>query len=120
MVGQNRSEGEKGTKWRNRSMSRHRCLALVVAWTCCLSLLLRGKGDVFRASRLVGGVSSAGEVAMSLRTNWAVWGKWADTRDLNGLKSFFLHRVTRMPGEPMEGILSGRNIISEHGEREVV
>ena len=101
-------------------MSRHRHLALVVAQTCCLSLLLRGKGDVFRASRLVSGVSSTGEVTMSLRTNWAVQGKWADIGDLNGLKSFFLHRVTRMPSKPMEGILSGHDIISEHGEREVV
>ena len=37
-----------------------------------LSLLLRGKGDVFRASGLVGGVSFTGEVVMSWRTNWAV------------------------------------------------
>ena len=120
MVGRNRSEGEKGAKWQNRSASRHRCLALVVAWTCCLSLLLRGKGDVFRANGLVGGVSSTREVAMSLRTNWTVQGKWVDTGDLNGLMSFSLHRVTRMPGEPMEGVLGGCNVISEHREGEVV
>ena len=69
MVGRNRSEGEKGAKWQNGSVSRHRHLALVVAQTCCLSLLLRGKGDVFRASRLVGGVSSTGEAATLLRTS---------------------------------------------------
>ena len=69
MVGQNRSEGEKGAKWQNRSIPRHRHLALVVARTCCLSLLLRGKGDVFRASGLVSGVSSTGEAAMLLRTS---------------------------------------------------
>ena len=38
---------------------------------------------------------------MSWRTNWTVWGKWADTGDLDGLASFSLHRVTRMPGEPV-------------------
>ena len=81
-------------------------MALVVAQTCCLSLLLRGKGDIFWASRLVSGVSSTGEVATSLRTNWTVQGKWADTGDLNGLASFSLHRVTRMPGEPMEGVVT--------------
>ena len=97
MVGWNRSEGEKGAKWQNRSTSRHRHLALAADWTCCLSFLLRGKGDIFRASGLVGGVSSTGEAATSLRTSWTVQGKWADTGDLNGLASFSLHRVTRMP-----------------------
>ena len=58
MVGRNRSEGEKGAKWRNGSTSRHGCLALAADRTCCLSLLLRGKGDVLRANGLVGGVSS--------------------------------------------------------------
>ena len=114
MVGRNRSEGEKGAKWQNGSTSRYRHLALAVAWTCCLSLLLRGKGDVFRASRLVGGVSSTGEAATSWRTNWAVQGNWVDTGNLNSLESFSLHRVTWMPGEPMEGMLSGHNVISEH------
>ena len=120
MVGRNRSEGEKGTKWRNRSTSRHRHLALAADRTCCLSFWLRGKGDVFRASRLVGGVSSTGEVAMSLSTNWTVRGKWADTGDLNGLESFSLHRVTWMPGEPCEGILSGGDVVGEHRKGGVV
>ena len=83
MVGRNRSEGEKGAKWRNRSVSRHGRLALAADRTCCLSLLLRGKGDVLRANGLVGGVSSTGEVATSLSTNWAVRGKRVDTGDLN-------------------------------------
>ena len=120
MVGQNKSEGEKGAKWRNRSMSRHRHLALAADRTCCLSLLLRGKGDIFWASGLVSGVSSTGEAAMSLRTNWTVQGKWVDTGDLNGLASFSLHRVTRMPGEPMEGILGRCDVIGKHREGEVV
>ena len=120
MVGQNRSEGEEGAKGRNGSVSRHRRLALAADQTCCLSLLLRGKGDIFRASRLVGGVSSTREVAILLRTNWTVQGKWADTGDLNGLTSFSLHRVTQMPGKPVEGVLGGRDVIGEHGEGEVV
>ena len=120
MLGRNRSEGEKGTKWRNGSASRHRHLALVVARTCCLSLLLRGKGDVFRANGLVGGVSSTREVAMSWRTSWAVWENWADTGDLNSLKFFSLHRVTRMPSEPIWGVLGGCNVVSEHREGEVI
>ena len=105
---------------KNGSISRHRYLALAVAQTCCLSLLLRGKGDVFRASGLISGVSSTGEVATSWRTNWAMQGNWADTGDLNSLKSFSLHRVIRMPGKPMEGILGGCNVIGEHRIGEVV
>ena len=120
MVGRNRSEGGKGAKWQNGSASRHRRLALAANRTCCLSFLLKGKEDVLRASGLVGGVSSTGEAATSLRTSWTVRGKWADTGDLNGLTSFSLHRVTRMPGEPVEGVLGGRNVISEHREGEVV
>ena len=120
MVGRNRREGEKGTKWRNRSTSRHRCLALAADQTCCLSLLLRGKGDIFWASRLVGGVSSTGEAATSWRTNWAVQGNWADTGDLNSLESFSLHRVTWMPSEPCKGILGGHDVIGEHRVGEVV
>ena len=120
MVGRNRSEGEKGAEWRNGSTSRHRRLALAADRTCCLSLLLRGKGDIFWASRLVGGVSSTGEAATSLRTSWTVRGKRADTGDLNGLASFSLHRVTRMPSKPVEGILGGCNVVSEHREGEVV
>ena len=120
MVGQNRSKGEEGAEGRNGSSSRHRCLALAANWTCCLSLLLRGKGDIFRANGLVGGVSSTGEAVMSLRTSWTIQGKWVDTGDLNSLTSFSLHRVTRMPGEPVEGILGGHNVIGEHGEGEVV
>ena len=120
MMGRNRSEGEKGTEWQNGSASRHRCLALAADQTCCLSLLLRGKGDIFWANRLVGGVSSTGEAATSLSTNWAVWGKQADTGDLNGLESFSLHRAIWMPGEPLEGILSRRDVVSEHREGEVV
>ena len=120
MVGRNRSEGEEGAEWRNGSTSRHRCLALAADRTCCLSLLLRGKGDILRASRLVGGVSSTGEAATSLRTSWTVREKWADTGDLNGLASFSLHRVTWMPGEPVEGILGRRDVIGEHREGEMV
>ena len=120
MVGRNRSEGEKGAKWQNRSASRHRHLALVADQTCCLSLWLRGKGDALRANGLVGGVSSTGEAVTSLRTSWTVRGKWADTGDLNSLTSFSLHRVTRMPGEPMEGVLGGHDVIGEHREGEVV
>ena len=120
MVGRNRSEGEKGTKWQNGSASRHRRLALAADQTCCLSLLLRGKGDVLRANGLVGGVSSTGEAATSLSTNWAVRGKRADTRDLNGLMSFSLHGVTRMPGKPVEGILGGCDVVSEHRKGEMV
>ena len=120
MVGQNRSEGEEGAEWRNGSTSRHRCLALAANQTCCLSLLLRGKGDIFRASGLVSGVSSTGEVATLLRTSWTVRGKWADTGDLNSLVSFSLHRVTRMPGKPVEGVLGGCDVISEHREGEMV
>ena len=120
MVGQNRSEGEKGAKWRNGSVSRHRRLALAADRTCCLSFLLRGKGDIFWASRLVCGVSSTGEAVTSLSTNWAVWGKRADTGDLNGLEFFSLHRAIWMPGEPLEGVLSGRDVVGEHREGEVV
>ena len=120
MVGQNRSEGEKGAKWQNGSTSRHRRLALAADRTCCLSLLFKGKGDIFWASGLVGSVSSTGEAVMSLSTNWTVWGKWVDTGDLNGLESFSLHSVTRMPGEPCEGVLGGCNIVSEHREGEMV
>ena len=43
-----------------------------------------------------------------------------DTGDLNGLKSFSLHRVTRMPSKLMEGILSGCDVVSEHREGEMV
>ena len=120
MVGRNRSEGEKGAKWRNRSTSRHGRLALAADRTCCLSLLLKGKGDIFWASGLVGGVSSTGEVAMSLSTNWAVRGKRADTGDLNSLESFSLHRAIRMPSEPLEGVLGRCDVIGEHGEGKVV
>ena len=120
MVGRNRSEGEKGTKWRNGSASRHRHLALAADRTCCLSLLFREKGDIFWASGLVCGVSSTGEAATSLSTNWAVWGKRADTGDLNGLESFFLHRAIWMPGEPLEGVLGRHDVIGEHREGEVV
>ena len=120
MVGQNRSEGEKGAKWRNGSASRHRRLALAADWTCCLSFLLRGKGDIFWASRLVCGVSSTGEAATSLSTNWAVRGKRSDTGDLNGLESFSLHRAIWMPSEPLEGVLGRHDVIGEHGEGEVV
>ena len=101
-------------------MSRHRCLVLAADWTCCLSFLLGGKGDIFRVSRLVGGVSSTGEAATSLRTSWTVQGKWVDTGDLNGLVSFSLHRVIRMPGEPTEGVLGGCDVIGEHREGEMV
>ena len=120
MVGRDRSEGEKGTKWRNGSASRHGRLALAADQTCCLSLLLRGKGDVLRAKGLVGGVSSTGEAATSWRTSWAVRGKWVDTGDLNGLESFSLHRAIWMPSEPLEGILSRCDVVGEHGEWEVV
>ena len=119
-MGRNRSEGEKGAKWRNGSTSRHRCLALAANRTCCLSFLLRGKGDIFWASGLVGGVSSTGEAVTSLSTNWTVRGKWADTGDSNGLESFSLHRVTRMPSEPCEGVLSGCDVVGEHREGEMV
>ena len=101
-------------------MSRHGRLALAADRTCCLSLLLRGKGDVLRASGLVGGVSSTGEVATSWRTSWAVRGKWADTGDLNGLESFSLHRAIWMPGKPLEGVLGGCDVVGEHREGEVV
>ena len=120
MVGQNRGKGEEGAEWRNGSASRHRHLALAADQTCCLSFLLKGKGDIFRASGLVSGISSTGEAAMLLRTSWTVRGKWADTGDLNSLVSFSLHRVTRMPGKPVEGILGGRDIVGEHREGEVV
>ena len=120
MVGRNRSEGEKGTEWRNGSVSRHRCLALAADRICCLSFLLRGKGDIFWASRLVSGVSSTGEAVTSLSTNWTVQGKWADTGDLNGLKSFSLHRAIWMPGEPLKGVLGGCDVIGKHREGEVV
>ena len=120
MVGQNRSEGEKGVKWRNGSPSSRGCLALAADRTCCLSLRLRGKGDVLRANGLVGGVSSTGESTTSLSTNWAVQGKRADTGDLNGLESFSLHRAIWMPGEPLEGVLGGRDVVGEHREGEVV
>ena len=120
MVGRNGSEREKGAKWGNGSASRHRPLALAAARTCCLSLLLRGKGDIFWAKGLVGGVSSTGEAATSWRTSWAVRGKRADTGDLNGLESFSLHRVIWMPGEPLEGVLGRRDVIGEHGEWEMV
>ena len=120
MVGRNRSEGEKGVEWRNGSMSRPRRLALAADRTCCLSLLLRGKGDVLRANGLVGGVSSTGEAATLLRTNWTVQGKWADTGDLNSLKSFSLHRAIWMPGKPLEGVLGRRDVVGEHGEWEMV
>ena len=43
-----------------------------------------------------------------------------DTGDLHGLASFSLHRVTRMPSKPMEGILSRCDVVGEHGEGEVV
>ena len=59
-------------------------------------------------------------MATSLRTSWTVRGKWTDTGDLNGLTSFSLHRVTRMPGEPVEGVLSGCDVVGEHREGEVV
>ena len=120
MVGRNRSEGDKGAKWGNGSASRHRPLALAADRTCCLSLLLRGKGDVLRANGLVSGVSSTGEAAMSLSTNWAVRGKQADTGDLNGLKSFSLHRAIWMPGEPLKGVLGRRDVVGEHREGEVI
>ena len=120
MVGRNRSEGEKGAKWRNGSASRHGRLALAADRTCCLSLLLRGKGDVLRANGLVGSVSSTGEPATSWRTSWAVWGNRADTGDLNSLESFSLHRAIWMPGEPFEGVLGRCDVIGEHGEWEVV
>ena len=120
MAGRNGSEGEEGAKWGNGSVSRHRPLALAAARTCCLSFLLRGKGDIFWANGLVGGVSSTGEAATSLSTNWAVRGKRADTGDLNGLESFSLHRAIWMPGEPLEGVLGRRDVISEHGEWGVV
>ena len=120
MVGRNRSEGEKGVKWRNGSTSRHGRLVLAADQTCCLSLLLRGKGDVLRANGLVGGVSSTGEAATSWRTSWAVRGKRADTGDLNGLESFSLHRAIWMPGEPLEGVLGRRDVVGEHGKRGVV
>ena len=95
-------------------------MALAADRTCCLSLLLRGKGDVLRANGLVSGVSSAGEAATSWRTSWAVRGNWADTGDLNGLESFSLHRAIWMPGEPLEGVLSRRDDIGKHGEWEMV
>ena len=120
MVGRNGSEGEEGAKWGNGSVSRQRPLALAADRACCLSLLLRGKGDVFRANGLVGGVSSTGEAATSLSTNWAVQGKRADTGDLNGLESFSLHRAIWMPGEPLEGVLGGSDVVGEHGEWEMV
>ena len=120
MTGRNGSEGEEGAKWGNGSASQHRPLALAAARTCCLSLLLRGKGDIFWTNGLVGGVSSTGEAATSFSTNWAVWGKQADTGDLNGLESFSLHRAIWMPGKPLEGILSRRDVVSEHREGEVV
>ena len=78
------------------------------------------RGDVLRANGLVGGVSSTGEVVTSWRTSWAVRGNWADTGDLNGLESFSLHRAIWMPGEPLEGVLSGRDVVGEHREGEVV
>ena len=53
---------------------------------------------------------------MSCRTNWAIWGNWADTGDLNALESFSLHSVTWMVGEPMESIFMGGNVVCEHGE----
>ena len=85
-----------------------------------MSFLLKGKGDVFRANGLVGGVSSTGEAATSLSTNWAVRGKRADTGDLNGLESFSLHRAIWMPGEPLEGVLMRGDVVGEHGEWKVV
>ena len=51
MVGRNRSEGEKGAKWRNGSTSRHECLALAVTWTCCFPFCSGEKG---MSSGLVG------------------------------------------------------------------
>ena len=120
MMGRNRSEGEEGAKWQNGSASRHGPLALAADQACCLSLLLRGKGDIFWANGLVSGVSSTGEATMSLSTNWAVQGKRADTGDLNGLKSFSLHRAIWMPGEPLEGVLGRHDVIGEHREGEVV
>ena len=120
MVGRDGSEGEEDAKWGNGSASRHRPLALAADRTCCLSLLLRGKGDIFWANGLVGGVSSTGEAATSLSTNWAVRGKRADTGNLNGLESFSLHRAIWMPGEPLEGVLSRRDVVGEHREGEVV
>ena len=57
---------------------------------------------------------------MSYRTNWAVRGNWADTGDLNALKSFSLHSVTWMVSKPMESVLMGGDVICEHGEGEVV
>ena len=45
---------------------------------------------------------------------------WADTGDLNTLKSFSLHSVTWMVGKPMESILMGGDVICEHREGGVV
>ena len=115
MVGRNGGEGEEGAEWRNGSASMPRCLALAIAQTCCLSFLLRGKGDIFRASRLVGGVSSTGEAVTSWRTNWTVRGNWADTGHLNTLESFSEHRITGVPCEPVLGVLRGGDVVSEHG-----
>ena len=43
-----------------------------------------------------------------------------DTGDLNGLKSFSMHRVTWMTGKTMHSILGGCNVIGEHREGEVI
>ena len=94
---------------------------LAVARALLLALYVCGNGDALWASgRFASPSSSTIKVTMSCRTNWAVQGNWADTRDLNALKSFSLHSVTWMVGEPIEGVYMGGDVICEHGEWKVV
>ena len=96
-------------------------LYLAVARALLLAFKVWGNGDALWANRRFASPSSSTVEAMtSCRTNWAVQGNWADTGDLNALKSFSLHSVTWMVGKPMESVFMGGNVVCEHGEREVV
>ena len=103
-------------------LSAYFCLLyLAIVQALLLALWVWGNGDALWANGRVASPSSSTREAMtSYSTNWAVWGNWADTGDLNSLKSFSLHSVTWMVSEPMESILMGGNVVCEHREGEVV
>ena len=96
-------------------------LYLAVARALLLALWVWGNGDALWANgRAASPPSSTVKAIMSCRTNWAVWGNWVDTGDLNTLESFSLHSVIWMVGEPIESILMGGDVVCKHRKREVV
>ena len=96
-------------------------LYLAVTRALLLALYVCGNGDALWASgRFASPSSSTVEATTSCSTDRASQGNWADTGDLNAFKSFSLHSVTWMVGEPMEGVVVGGDVVCEHWEWEVV